>query len=210
MYCLRSRLAAGIVSLGFVSDSKRRAHKPSSAAFCRFVLFITACGRTPAKIGRWRTANWADEIYFLWIEGVTMPCPVAHPHSIPALASGLAGLGRGRVSPNLWRLAYQPALIRQTGQHPDRVAPLVVFEHGNDFAKSALISLSCNRASGGGGAQSPPGMELHHPVDWGGGRQNSVCVGKFTDSWVNHVLLTPRASSARIMSTGQAGPPPTA
>lgn len=80
----------------------------------------------------------------------------------------------------------------------DRVAPLVVFEHGNDFTQERITLTQLQPGERRVVALNHrPGMGYTITVDWGGGRQNSVCVGKFTDSWVNHVLLTPEGIVSR-------------
>ena len=147
---------------------------------------------------RWLWQAGLTTIYFCGLKALTMQALWRTLwHSCWRLAFA-GSVGVANCQP-VARPAYtRPALIRQTGQHPDRVAPLVVFEHGNDFTQERITLTQLQPGERRVVALNHrPGMGYTITVDRGGGRQNSVCVGKFTDSWVNHVLLTPEGIVSR-------------
>lgn len=145
-------------------------------------------------------AGWADyNLFFYGLKALAMQAlwrTLWHSRWRLALLAWVVGVATASLW-HAWHTPGQPLYVKLDNTL-DRVAPLVVFEHGNDFTQERITLTQLQPGERRVVALNHrPGMGYTITVDWGGGRQNSVCVGKFTDSWVNHVLLTPEGIVSR-------------
>ena len=106
-----------------------------------------------------------------------------------ALLSCLLGVGITL----LWHTLSTPGPVLFVKLHNqlEQIVPLVVFEHGNDFTQERITLTQLQAGETRVVALNHrPGMGYTVTIPWSATRQTSVCVGKFTDSWVNELSIT--------------------
>ncbi len=102
-----------------------------------------------------------------------------------ALGVAMAGLWQAWRTPG-------PVLYVKLDNTLDKVVPLVVFAHGNDFTEERITLTQLQPGERRIVALNHrPGLGYTVSIPWRADHETSVCVGKFTDSWVNHLQITP-------------------